>query len=207
MKKIVEEKENNNNIYTKVETIETTPEDGFVHQADIHNTNMDNYGKYHKGYSKSTVFATNDPRITKPFVYGISALFFILGLVLIFFNLFMGIIFIATALLFIIKSKKDIDQIEQKLKESGNYKETFTEEEKEAYKNKDSVNDITKTTFTKNNFEWFLKTSLPIYCVISVVIFLIISIFINIFLGIFILILLILCGLLYFWLIKKLFKY
>lgn len=208
-KKTVEEKEENN-IYTKVKTIETTLEDGFVHEADIHKVDPDNYGKYHKGYSKSEVFATNDPRITKPFVYAFFALFFIIGLLLLIFNnFFMGIIFIATSLFFVIKSKKDINKIEQKLKESGNYKEKLSNEEKEAYKRavKESVNDATQATLTKKNGDWFLKTSLPIYCIICLIIFLVISIFIDLFFGIFILVLLIMCGLFYFWIIKKLFKY
>lgn len=68
---------------------------------------------------------------------------------------------------------------------------------------KESVNDVAKTTFTKKNCDWFLKTSLPIYCVICIITFLVISIFINVFFKIFILLLLILCGLLYFWLIKN----
>jgi len=35
MKKETENKVNNNGTYTTVETIETKPEDGFVHEADI----------------------------------------------------------------------------------------------------------------------------------------------------------------------------
>ena len=56
-------------IYTKVETIETTPNDGFVPKEVIQPTNMKTYGQYHKGYSTTKTYTTSDPRITRPVVY------------------------------------------------------------------------------------------------------------------------------------------
>ena len=68
------------------------------------------------------------------------------------------------------------------------------------------ISDVRKSTFTKDHFNWFLKISLPIYCVISIIMFLLTTIFVNVFLGIFILIILILCGLFYYWIIARICK-
>ncbi len=57
-----------------VGTITTTPKDGFVSQAEIHNSPLD-YGEYHKGYSKHFFVSTDDPRVTRP-VWFLFACFF-----------------------------------------------------------------------------------------------------------------------------------
>lgn len=215
-KKVIKEEENNN-LYTKIETTETKPEDGFINKADINKVDINNYREYQKGYSKSFSFETNDPRITRPFAYGISGLFLVIGIIVLLLNLisinfimiFIGVCFIFVGISGFIKSKKDIDKIEQELKKAGNYHEKLSKEEKEEYKKiiTDGISDVRKSTFTKDHFNWFLKVSLPIYCVISIIVFLLITIFVNIFLGIFILIILILCGLFYYWLIAKICKW
>ena len=65
--------DNKNGTTTVVETVETTPEDGFVHGSVIRPTKMQHYGKdstmYHKGYSKTFTYTTDDPRITRPVAY------------------------------------------------------------------------------------------------------------------------------------------
>ena len=213
-KKVI--KEENNGLYTKVETIETTPEDGFVNKADINKVDINNYRKYQKGYSKSFSFGTNDPRITRPLAYSMFGIFLVIGIIILLLNLtsmnfimiFMGACFIFSGISGIIKSKKDIDKIEQELKKTGNYHEKLSKDEKEEYKKiiTDGISNVKKSTFTKDNFNWFLKISLPIYCVIGIIVFLFITIFINVFLGIFILITLILCGLFYYWIIAKICK-
>ena len=53
MEKKKEIKKNSNGSITTIETIETTPEDGFVSEGLIRPTNMDTVGKYHKGYAKT----------------------------------------------------------------------------------------------------------------------------------------------------------
>ena len=125
-----------------------------------------------------------------------------------FIMIFMGACFVFAGISGIIKSKKDIDKIEQELKKTGNYHEELSKEEKEEYKKiiTDGISDVRKSTFTKDHFNWFLKISLPIYCVISIIIFLLITIFVSVFLGIFILIILILCGLFYYWIIARICK-
>ena len=217
-KKVIKEEENNG-LYTKVETIETTPEDGFVHQTDIHTTgaSVDDYKKYHKGYSKNVSVTINDPRITRPFTYIISLLFFTIGIIgllvsLISINLIgilFGICFIFTGIFSFVKSKKDIDKIEKEITESKNYNTKLSNGEKALYKDlvKKNINDVTKSTFTKKNFNYLLKISLPFYCIISVLIFLLITIFINVILGLFVFIILALCGFLYYWIVSKICKW
>ena len=44
--------------------------------------NPNAYGKYHKGNRTIVSYSANDPRITRPFVYGMCGLFFIIGIIL-----------------------------------------------------------------------------------------------------------------------------
>lgn len=76
-----------------VETITTTPEDGFVSKKVITPISMDNYGKYHKGYSTTKIYSTNNPKISRLFTYSMCGIFFTLGLIFIYFGIlpFLGI--------------------------------------------------------------------------------------------------------------------
>jgi len=213
MKKKTEKKLNNNEIYTIRETIQTTPEDGVVRKSIIRPLDMDTYGKYHKGYSVTKSFSTNNPRFTRPLVYGICSLFFIIGLVsLLLGGWFFGIIFIGVAIFTFTKSKKDIDAIAEKLENDGHDVTIDSTEELEQTTNqftetvKSNLNEVTKQTFTKDKLKWFIKTSIPIYCIITLLIS-IITFFINIFLGLFILIASTFSGLFYYYLISKIFKH
>lgn len=116
MKKTKEKVDNTiiNNLYK--ETIETTPEDGFVPDKEIRPVKMQHYGdgntQYHKGHSKTVVFTTNDPRITRPFVYGVCGIFFVIGIfMLLAGDFFFGIIFPVLSILMFVKAKKDIDKV------------------------------------------------------------------------------------------------
>ena len=218
MKKTKEKVDNTiiNNLYK--ETIETTPEDGFVPDKEIRPVKMQHYGdgntQYHKGYSKTVVFTTDDPRIPRPFIKIMWGIFFVIGLVmlLLFRDIFFGLIFIATSVFTNFKANKDIDKIADELKSQGKDVSIDSIEEKEQLKKevvgifKDNLKDVTSATFTKERFNGFVKTSLSIYSIVVIIIVALISIFINIFLGLFLLIILVLGGLLYYYLISKLFK-
>lgn len=217
MEKQKETKLNNNEdeTYRTIETTETTLEDGFVHQADINLVRPDNYGKYHKGYSKNKVLSTNDPRIIKPFINSMCALFFGIGIITLLINLILhnlilliiGLAFIAISTFTFSKFKKEINNIEKELSKNPNYDSNDKKVMKEFKEDiKNNFNDISISVFTKEKMKAFVKLSLPIYCIISAIIFILISIVTNIFLGLIILILLILFGLIYFWIIFKICK-
>ena len=208
-KKIVDE---NDESRVKTKKIETRPEDGFVREADIHEVNPNNYGKYFKGYSNSTVYTTSDPRITRPFIYGFCSLFLIIGILsLLFGGWFFGIIFIASATILFTKSKKDIDKIENELKANSNYDNSKEESRKVQKEFVEGIGgdleNATKRTFTKDNFNKFKKETLIVYCIISFIIFMLLAIFVNLFLGIFVLIVLVLCGFIYYSIISKICKW
>lgn len=217
--KNTKEKINNtiiNNLYK--ETIETIPEDGFVKDKEIRPVKMQHYGKdntqYHKGYAKTISYTTNDPRITRPFAYGVFGIALLIGFfMLLIGNWFFGIIFTSTALFGFVKSKKAIDKVAEELKNKGQDVTVDSVEEKEQLKSeiieiaKKTVDEVKTSSFTKNNFKSFAKSTIPIYCIISVITVILISILVNIYLGLFILIILGLCGLLYYYLISKLFKH
>lgn len=213
MEKKTEIKKNSNGSITTIKTIETTPEDGFVPEGLLRPTSVDTVGKYHKGYAKTKSFSTNDPRITRPFVYGTCSLILILGIVMLLTgNLFFGIVFTISGILVLNKAKKDIDKVAEELKAKGHDVTIDSVEEKEQIKEefvgaiKENVKDVTSSVFTEDRYNWFVKTTVPIYCVIVAIIVILISVFVNIFLGLFLLIILSLGGLLYYFLISKICK-
>ena len=215
-KKVIKE-ENNNGLHKKIETIEKNFNDGFVHEADFHQINTENYGKYHKGPEKSDVISTNDPRITRPFLKIICGFFFTIGLFLLligilslsFINILSGIFLIIFISIGYNVGKRPIDKIEKELKQNQEYVNTDSKEvQKEFIKSiGEGWNDAKKSTFTKDNFKNFAKRTIPLYCIITVIIFFLISFFINIILGLFILGILILCGFIYYWIVYKICKW
>lgn len=139
MKKTKEKIDNTiiNNLYK--ETIETTPEDGFVKDKEIRPVKMQHYGKgntqYHKGFAKTVSYTTNDPRITRPVAYGICGIFLAIGIIMLLIgNWFFGIIFTAIAIFGLVKSKKDIDKVAEELRSKGQDVTIDSIEEKEQLK-------------------------------------------------------------------------
>lgn len=219
MKKETKKLENTiiNNV--EMETIETTPEDGFIQSSEIRPTKMQHYEKdnamYHKGYSKTFTYTTNDPRITRPFIKIMCGIFLTSGLLmlLLFKNIFLGIIFILVSIFAYLKAKKDIDKIAEELKQQGKDVTIDSKEEAEQIKNefvgtiKGGMNDAISNTFTKNNFKWLIKASLSIYAIMIILISLLLGIFVSALFGLFIFGLLTIGGFLYFFILSKIFKY
>ena len=214
MEREQENKINDNGAYVRKETIKQTPKDGFVSDTIMEPVNPNAYGKYHKGNRTTVSYSTNDPRITRPFVYGMCSLFFIIGIILLLCKMWiMSICFIAMSLFVFNKSKKDIDAVAEELKKQGQDVTIDSKEEAKQILNgvtedfKNGFDEAKKATFTKEAFKNFLKLSIPIYSVIAVIVSLLITIFINIFLGIILMILFILIGLGYYYIISKICKY
>ncbi len=130
---------NDNGTTTIIETRETTPEDGVVPGSVIRPISMEYVGEgdmlYHKGYSKGITYTTSDPKIVRPFAYGICGIFLVLGIILLFVGMwFIAVPFIAIAIYAFIKSKKDIDRKAaelQKLRQHAMDAPTEDTEEKE----------------------------------------------------------------------------
>ena len=214
MEKSQENKIKDNGTYIRKETIKQTPKDGFVPDSIMEPTNMNAYGKYHKGTRTTITYTTNDPRITRHFAYGVCSLFLIIGIIsLLFRSWFFGIIFTSISIFSFYKSKKDIDTVAKELEKQG---QNVTIDSKE--ETKQIVNEVTdnfktgfeeakKETFTKEAFKSFLKLTIPIYCIIAIIVPLLISIFVNIFLGIILFALCIIIGLFYYYFISKICKY
>lgn len=216
-KKIIDEK-NENGLYTKTTIKEKTPEDGFVYENKEHiatgwsDTNHPPRSVWHKGYAKKFSYTTNDPRITRPFAYAMCGIFLAIGIIcLLFHSWFFGIVFTAVALFAFYDSKKDIDAIEEDLRNQGHdmdSKEKKEEVRKEfAETMKNGFNDVKTSTLTKEHFKGFAKQTIPIYCIIAIVTSLFIMIFVNIILGIFVLLLLTAIGIFYYYIFSKIFKH
>lgn len=200
----------------EVETIETTPEEGFIQESKLHPANPLDFEKhvtYKKGYTKTKSYTTDDPRVTRPFAYGISSIFFLIGISsLIFGNYFFGMIFTAISIFAFLKTKKDIDTISKEKQKQGKDVTIDSKEEAQQLINdfsnviKKDFKDDKKMVWTKKNYKWFLKIALPIYIIISILVS-IICFIANIILGIFVILILIIIGITSFYLIYKICKY
>ncbi len=138
-KKIINEK-NENGLYSQTTIKEKTPEDGFVYENKEHistswsETNNPPRSVWHKGHAKKISYATNDPRITRPFAYTMCGIFLAIGIIsLLLHSWFFCIIFTAVGLFSLYKAKKDIDAIAKDLKSQGH--DMDSNEKKEGFKN------------------------------------------------------------------------
>lgn len=123
---------NDNGSYTKVTVQSHTPEDGPVSMYKEFPMDHDKRGKYLIGHLKKVSIATNDPKVTRPFVrivcgifFGIGILQILLGvlsfrLAKIIFGLIFGGAFIAVAIVGYSIANRDISRIEEKLKQKQN---------------------------------------------------------------------------------------
>ncbi len=119
MKREVEIKTNDNGSYTEKITITQTPEDGFVPDSVMKPNARHTRGKFHKGYGKTVIYTTNDPRVTRPVAYGMCGLFLIIGIILLLFHVWLiGFPFIGMALIAFFGFKKQIDTIAEELEEN-----------------------------------------------------------------------------------------
>ena len=213
MENKVERKINDDGTYVEITTTSTTPEDGFVidkQKSDFHNEH------YIKGYQVYKTIETDDPRIVKPILIILCLIFYIIGIILIITkNYILGLMFFIITTFVLVSQLKQINAHEKELLQNP----TYNPNNKEVLKDfgntvKEEINDVAKTTFTKNNYKWLLKTSLPIYALICIILSIIIGIIISIifsilygilaFFGSFLLLTLI--GIIYFLLISFLFK-
>lgn len=204
-----------NDIFFKKETITQTPEDGFVPVNIMRPANPNDHpNTYFKGYGKTVTFTTDDPRVTRPFAYGVCGLFFVIGIILLLFQIWiLAIPFIAMSVFGFYKSKKSIDAKADELKKKGrdvtiDSKEELIEvagEVADAFSS--AFEESTKGTFTKERYQWFLKATIPIYSIIVITLTLFIAIFFNIIFAFILFVALVLLGVLYYKLIEKIFKY
>ena len=188
-----------------------TPEDGVVREKDMYDVKHDAYGKYFKGNAKINSTSTSDPRITRPFAYGVCGLFFAIGvIVFLTASKIFGIILMITMIASFVKFKKDIDAIENELKNSGDYDDSKEAkiQVREAFKDeiKKDFSDATESTFTKTNTKNMSKATIPIYCVFSLVLSAIMYFLVEKIIGIIVLVICVISGLLFYGIISLLSK-
>lgn len=135
-------KKNSNGSVTNIKTIETTPEDGFVPESVLRPASRSTYGKYHKGYAKTVSVSTNNPKVTRPVVYGMCGIVLVIGiLAFLTFSKFLGLIFIGFSILFFFNAKKEIDEVAKKIK---NQTQDFTNTNDENKIENNSSNTISR---------------------------------------------------------------
>ena len=199
------------------ETVETTPDDGFINAKEIRPASIRSYklpeARYLKGFAKTVTYTTSDPRITRPFAYGLSGIFIAIGILLLLFgNWFSGIMSTFIGTFALVKSKKDIDRIAEKMEAEGKDVTFDSPEEKEQFANqvkelaKDSFTEVTSGTYTKDNRKSFAQKTIPVYCIFAAIVTIALGAFVNVFLGVVALIVLSATGVLYYYLFSKLFR-
>ncbi len=211
MKNKVERKLKDDGTYVEIKTTTITPEDGFI-------PNENNPKNYMKGYKTNKTIETSDPRIVKPFLYGMCTIFYIIGIILIIFKFYlMGIYFFIINTITLISMLKDIKKNERELLQNPTYNPNDKEVLKEFNQTiKNEMKEVSTTTFTKENFKWFVKTSIPFYVIITLITSIIISIVVGVisssilygiltFFGL--IILFIIIAIIYFALVSLLFKH
>lgn len=207
MEKKTEYKINDNGSFTQTETIRTTPEDGVVPEREIKPAALpsETMGKYHKGYSTTKYYTTNDPRITRPLVWLFCGIFLLIGVVALVMHLWLfGILFIAAAIFTFVKSKKDIDAIAEKLEKQGKDVTIDSAEElKEVTAGvagdlKAGFQESAQETFTKSNFRRMTKLTLPFYCILGLIVSVALSFVVSIRMGIFVFLLFTVGGILFY---------
>lgn len=197
-------------IYIKKETMHQKSEDGFVSDTIMEPANPDAYRTYHKGTRTNVSYIIDDPRITRPFLYGICGLFFIVGMVLLLCkDWIMSILFISVSLFGIIRGNKDIDEHAKELKKQGKDVTIDSKEEakdiiKEFTENvKSSVDEVKKATYTKDTFKEFSKLFIPMYSILAESVLLIVAVFVNVMFSVFLFIGIVLLGIFYYKMVKK----
>jgi len=112
---------NENGSYTRKTVKTATEEDGFVPLENVYSTGIRHVGEYHKGNMQVTSYTTDDPRVTRPFVYGICGLFIVIGCCLLFVSgfvtKFLAASFIGMGGFAMLKGKKEIDAKEKQHRE------------------------------------------------------------------------------------------
>lgn len=213
MEKETTRKTSDEGIFYQEETIRTTPEDGIVSDRDIRPAAMpaETRGKARVGYSTTKSFSTNDPKVTRTFVYIFCAVFLIIGIVA--FALgqkVFGILFAAAAVFIFVKENKRIDEIAKDLEAKGADTTIDSPEElKEvvsgvSHEMKEKFTESAQETFTDDNFKRFTRLTLPIYAVITVAVSLALGFVVRMSMGIFIFFLLTFFGILYYCVFLKL---
>lgn len=182
----------NGSFYTE-ETIRTTPEDGLVPENEIRPAAMldETRGKHHIGYSTTKSYATNDPRVTRPFVAVFSAIFALIGGLVLLMGLWafaafrsgglpmilmvFGVVFISLAIFIYKKANKDIDVIAEKLEKQGKDVTIDSKEElhevmsETAAGIKNNFMESAEDTFTEEAGRGMMKSVMPIYYGLCVV--------------------------------------
>ncbi len=194
-----------------VETIEVTPDDGFVDTREFRPMQIREPGieddQYIYGYAKTKVYTTSDPRIIRFFVYSFSGLFFVIGAFVflfgrIFSKILLGIPFMFVAYILFVDTKKDLEKKENENLKQADVNKSVPEElesikkqiEEDAQVTKEFVNDVkddfeetTKEFLTKDKYDIMVKLTIKLLIVLGILMFVLFTWLVNIFLGIFIL--------------------
>lgn len=209
------DKRTSDKVVFEEQVIRTTPEDGFVPERVLRPSALpqETRGKFRKGYSSTRTYTTSDPRVTRPFVYAICGLFFVIGVIMALTeNVVFGGLFIVTSVFAFVKSKKQIDAVAEKMKAQGHdvtidSKEELAEIVADVHSTFQSgYEQCAKETFKKEQLQHMKKLALIIFFVVGIFAFTLLSVFVSVLLGIVVLLVIALSAFLYCALINHLEK-
>nr|WP_317363518.1 hypothetical protein [uncultured Blautia sp.] len=147
-KTIKTDNSNNKVQFTKTSTT-ITPDDGFVNERKLGHIGHFGESNYIKGHAKSVSFSTDDPRVTKPFLYIMIIIFIVIGLILLFTDAwFIGIAFLVMTFLTYRSNIKSIREKEIEYTNKG--KDTTIDSLNEAKEIFSELNEEIKDSFRES---------------------------------------------------------
>ena len=202
---------NKNGSYSIKENQKIDSDDGFVLEEDIRpvgrSMEEDRKAHYVKGKSDYVHYETNNPIITRYATKIFAIIFMIVGVVTFLSSKFfaakiIGVIFVITSIVVYKSLNEQIDEIEEKLKESDEYVQYTKEEEKEILKEAkeeifESAKSVSKEILSSEKTKEFGKKSFPIMMTIVVILSLIMFFAISKLLGVVIFIIGSVCAIIY----------
>lgn len=154
-----------------------------------------------------------DPRAMKLLTNIICAVLLISGTILAFtkYNILGAVIIVLTFIVYLSLRRDYVRLVrEYEAKHKCNIDDSddaMDEYKRETIKNiKDAIEETTNETFTKENYEWFISTSLPLYFLVALVITIISFIVGGLSLGLLVIIFFILSAIVYYYIVTKILK-
>lgn len=189
----------------KRETIGTTPEDGAVPECEIRPgvISTDLRGKYHKGYSTTKTYQTNNPKVTRLVLNAFCGMFLLIGIITLAAGLwFFSIVFIGIALFGFVRENRRISAI------AGETNQTESPESRKeataqiAREFQEDFKQSARETFTEDRIHRFTKLALPVYAVLVLAASGVLAYFVSKILAAFVFLMLTAGGALYFFILK-----
>lgn len=148
-RKTIQKDDSNKQVKFTRKSTTITPDDGFVNERKLGRIGHLGEVNYIKGHAKSVSFSTDDPRVTKPFLYIMITIFIVIGLILLFTDVWlMGIALLVLTFLTYRNNRQSIREKEIEYANKG--KDTTIDSLNEAKEIFSEINEEIKDSFRES---------------------------------------------------------